>query len=110
MLPSDEEIGRQLQAALAAGELQASPFFGKPLPEEDGWAATPPALRLPFKLLKNAGYRPPEVGWFHQRARLRERVAAAPEGDERRRLQAELSALEQWLALRLERLRLSERL
>jgi hypothetical protein len=65
---------------------------------------------MPFKVLKNSGYKPPEIELFHRRARLAERVAAAADDAERQRLLAELGALEQAIALRLEGLRLNERL
>jgi hypothetical protein len=100
----DEEIARKLREAAASGELAAAKGYGQPLAEDEGWDATPDGLRMPFKILKNAGYAPPEVGLFHKRARLRAAVAAAT-GEEQVRLQQQLSALEQSLALRLEALR-----
>ena len=61
-------------------------------------------------MLKNAGYRPPEIGLFRRRAELATRVAAAADEAERLRLLHELGALERALALRLEGMRLSGRL
>jgi len=106
----DEEIGTHLQEAMASGELRGCEHFGRPLPDDEGWNATPQALRMPFKVLKNAGYRPPEIELFHRRARLAAQLADAPGETARQRLLGELAALEQALALRLEGLRLSERL
>lgn len=104
----DEEIARKLREAAASGELAAAKGYGRPLDEDDeGWHATPEALRMPFKILKNAGYAPPEVELFHERARLRAAVELATDADERQRLQRALSALEQSLALRLESLRVN---
>jgi hypothetical protein len=100
---TDDEIARHLQAAAASGELAGADSYGRPLAEDAGWQATPDGLRMPFKILKNAGYAPPELGLFHERARLREALAAA-EDTERARLQQRLSELEQALALRLESL------
>ena len=102
---TDEEIARHLAIAAASGELAAAESYGRPLAEDAGWEATPDGLRMPFKILKNAGYAPPEVGLFHERARLREAVAAATSEPERAALQQRLSELEQALALRLESLR-----
>lgn len=107
----DDEIGAHLAAALAAGELQRTAGWGKPLPELEGWADTPPALRMPFKILKDAGIVPPEVEMMRRRAELRAAVqdlerqaesgASAALLDARR----QLSELEQSIALRLESLR-----
>lgn len=101
----DEEIAHRLAEAAASGELRAAESYGKPLREAQGWAATPDALRMPFKILKDADFTPPEIELFHQRARLREALAAAADVAERERLQRELSLLEQRLSLRLEALR-----
>jgi hypothetical protein len=101
----DEEIAQHLQDALAAGQLKLAPSFGKPLPAVSGWDETPEALRMPFKILKDASVMPPEIALFHQRAELRERLASEPEGPERQALQRKLSELEQVIALRLEALR-----
>lgn len=103
----DDEIGRKLREAEASGELAAARNYGRPLEEDEGWAATPEALRMPFKILKDAGYAPPELALFHERARLRAAVAAATDAAEQQRLQQTLSELEQALALRLESLRLN---
>lgn len=109
-LIDEDEIARHLEQALASGELQGSPSFGRPLPDDPGWEATPVAFRMPFKVMKNAGYRPPEITLLRRRSELATAVQACPPGRERDRLQAELSDLEQALALRLESLRLSQRL
>jgi hypothetical protein len=106
----DEEIAQHLQEALASGELKGCKYFGKPLPEDAEYEATPEAFRMPFKVLKNAGYRPPEIGLFRRRAELAARVATAAGEAERLRLLDELGALERSLALRLEGMRLSGRL
>ncbi|MDN3919000.1 DnaJ family domain-containing protein [Roseateles violae] len=103
---TDEEIARHLQAAIASGELATAESWGRPLAEDAGWEATPEGLRMPFKILKNAGYAPPELGLFHERACLRAALAAAgDEGETQQRLQRELAELEQRIALRLESLR-----
>jgi len=101
----DEEIAHRLAEAAASGELQSAESYGKPLREAQGWDATPEALRMPFKILKDAGFAPPEIELFHERARLREALSAAVGAAEHERLQRELSQLEQKLSLRLEALR-----
>lgn len=102
----DQEIERRLQEAAESGELGRAKGYGKPLFDDPGWNSTPDALRMPMKILKDAGVPPPEIALFHQRARLRAAVDAATDPDERQRLQLELSQLEQMLALRLESLRI----
>lgn len=107
MPTQDEEIARHLREALASGELAAAKGFGQPLPEDEGWSATPESLRMPFKILKNAGFVPPEVELFQQRAALTAALETCQADDERRELQRKLSDLEQKIALRLEALRVN---
>ena len=49
MPTQDEEIARHLREALASGELAGTEGFGKPLPEDAGWDATPESLRMPLQ-------------------------------------------------------------
>lgn len=105
-MPDDDEIRRCLEAARASGELQAAPSWGRPLAQIEGWDETPPELRMPFKVLKDAGYRPAEVTLFHERAALRAAVSAEPDAARREQLQRQLVDLENKLALRLEALRM----
>jgi len=102
----DEEIARKLQQAADSGELAQAEGYGKPFPADPGWDATPEALRMPMKILKDAGVTPPEIGMFHERARLRLLIDAATDAGERDRLRRELFDLEQKIAVRLESLRL----
>jgi hypothetical protein len=103
----DEEIARHLKEAADSGELSRAEGYGKPLPDDPGWNATPEALRMPMKILKDAGAVPPEVEWFHERARLRAQIASITEPLEREALQRQLVELEQKIALRLEALRIN---
>ena len=105
MPTQDEEIARHLQEAAVSGELAQIAGYGKPLEEDAGWHATPEALRMPFKILKNAGYAPPEVELFKERAALAAALEQCNDPQEQRALQLRLSALQQRLALRLEALK-----
>jgi hypothetical protein len=105
----DEEIARHLQEALDAGELRQASSYGKPMGDMPGWDETPADLRMPFKILKDAGVAPPEIELFHRRARLRAELASAPAGAEREAVRRALSELEQVIALRLESLRAGSR-
>lgn len=105
----DEAIGQLIAQAYESGEIQSAESFGKPM-KADGFMETPGEFRMSFKVLRNAGAAPPELGLFHKRAELRETLARAVDADERRRLQQQLIELEQLLALRLEGMRVSGRL
>jgi Domain of unknown function (DUF1992) len=103
----DEEIARRLAEAAASGELSKAESYGKPLAETEGWNDTPEALRLPFKILKDAGVVPREVEMFRERAELTARLRHSTDADEQRALLQKLSELEQAIALRLEALRIN---
>ena len=103
----DEEIARHLKQAAASGELSHAKSYGKPFPDDAGWEATPQALRMPMKILKDCGAAPPEIAWFHERARLKAVIEASPDACERQKLQLKLVELEQKIALRLEALRIN---
>jgi hypothetical protein len=106
----DDEIARKIQQAADSGELRLAKDYGKPIPDDAGWNATPDALRMPMKILKDAGVAPPEIAMFRERARLREAIAAEPDVPRRAALRKQLIELEQHLALRLEALRVNARL
>src|SRR5262249_4951314 len=101
----DELIAVHIAEALRSGELQSAPSLGKPMPQAEGWDETPAEFRLPFKILKNAGVMPPEIELFHRRAALRRDLEQVSSELEREILQQRLSELEQFIALRLESMR-----
>lgn len=103
----EDEISRKLAEAERTGELRSAPSFGKPLAADAGWDMTPDELKMPFKILRNAGIVPPEVEQFHERARLREALQSAQDEDQRQVLRKQLTDLEQRLSLRLEALQRS---
>lgn len=103
----DEEIAHHLQQAAAAGELNQARDYGKRLAEDDGWNDTPEALRMPFKILKNAGIVPPEVEMFRERAALSASLSSCTDDTERRKFRQRLSEIEQTLSIRLETMRTS---
>ncbi len=107
MPTQDEEIARHLREALASGELAGTQGFGKPFAEDAGWDATPEALRMPFKILKNAGFVPAEVELFHERAALSASLESCKSEPELVDLRKKLGDLEQKIALRLEALRIN---
>jgi len=107
MPTQDEEIARHLREAAASGELAGIEGYGKPLPEVPGWDATPDELRMPFRILKNAGHAPPEIELFHQRAELVAALEATSDPAEQHALRGRLAELQQKIAVRLEALRRS---
>ncbi len=103
----DEQIAQSLRDSLRSGELQSASSWGKPLDLADGYAQTPEELRMAFKALKDAGFVPPEVETMKRIAALRQVIATDPEAPEAEAMRKRLSELQQHLALRLERLRVS---
>jgi hypothetical protein len=107
MATLDEHIAQSLREAQRNGELQSSPSWGRPLDLADGYAQTPEELRMGFKALKDAGLVPPEVETMKQIAALREVIASDPEAATADAMRRRLSELQQHLALRLEKLRVT---
>lgn len=102
----DDHIGQSLRDSEASGELRAAPSYGKPLHFGDGYDETPDALKMPMKILKDAGYAPPEVELMREIAALQQRLDSAG-GDEAalKPQRQQLAEMRQQLALRLEKLR-----
>ena len=64
---------QKIAEAIARGELDHLPGAGRPLDLDDD-ALIPEELRLAHRILRNAGYVPPEVETLNEIARL-ERIA-----------------------------------
>jgi hypothetical protein len=106
----EDHIGRALREIEASGELKSAPSYGKPLDFGDGYDETPDALKMPMKVLKDAGFAPPEVALMRQIAALQAQLEALAEGDPAARAQQQrLSEMRQQLALRMEKLRITGR-
>lgn len=58
----DELAEQKIAAALAAGELDDLPGKGQPLVLDDD-SMVPEHLRAGYRLLRNAGYVPPDMDW-----------------------------------------------
>ncbi|HEY1393107.1 MAG TPA: DnaJ family domain-containing protein [Methylibium sp.] len=100
----DELIAQGLSESEANGELRAAPSYGRPLDFGDGYDETPIELRMPFKVLKDAGFVPHEVTMLRELAELRRRLAAGVSAEEEPKLTRRISELQQDIALRLEKL------
>ena len=107
----EDDIGRHLAESERSGELRRAPSFGKPLQFGDGYDETPAEMRMPMKILKDAGVVPAEVEAMHEIAALQAELdtlaAAGADEDALRMLRQRLSERRQMLALRLEKLRTS---
>jgi hypothetical protein len=107
MATLDERIAQGLRDSERSGELRSAQCWGKPLDLDDAWAQTPEPLRMAFKALKDAGFVPPEVQTMQRIAALRQAIAADPDADDAGPMRARLAELQQQLALRLEKLRVT---
>jgi hypothetical protein len=103
----DDHIGQSLRESERTGELKAAPSYGKPLSFGDGYDETPDALKMPFKMLKDAGYAPPEVELMREIAALQATLDGLPDDAQTRPQRQRLAEMRQQLALRMEQLRSS---
>ena len=74
---------RRIAEAVARGEFDDLPGVGRPLVLDDD-TLIPESLRVAYRILKNAGYVPPEVEALHELRELERLVDASPDGEARR--------------------------
>jgi len=103
----EDHIGRSLAESEQSGELRAAPSYGKPLDFGDGYDETPAELRMPFKMLKDSGFVPPEIELMREIEALRTALAEAPDDANAVTRRQALADKQQQLALRMEKLRTS---
>jgi len=101
----EDHIGRHLADSEKTGELRSAASFGKPLDFGDGYEETPEALRMGFKVLKDAGFVPPEVELMQSIESLRQKLDGAPDAADAPADRLRLSELRQKLAIQMEQLR-----
>lgn len=90
----DAMCERHIQTAQQAGEFDNLPGAGKPLQLDDD-SAVPEELRTGYRLLKNAGYLPPELALRKDALTLRDLLAnTLPESAEHETLRRRLRMLE----------------
>ena len=94
----DALVERRIEAAIARGEFDDLPGAGRPLALDDD-PLLPAELRIAYRILKNAGYVPPELEQVAEVNRLLGAIARAELSDEARasgsrRLRALLLQLE----------------
>lgn len=78
MLLLDALAERRIEEARDAGELDNLPGAGQPLPEED-WSMVAEEERIGYRLLKNAGYLPPELELHREAVALALKLASRGE-------------------------------
>ena len=81
----------KIREAMARGEFDNLPGAGKPLALEDD-SLVPEDLRVPYKILKNAGCLPPEIELRKEIVTLKRLLFSIEEEGERRRKLRELDA------------------
>ncbi len=81
---------RKIREAMDRGEFEGLSGKGKPLDLSDG-PVVPPELRVAYKVLKNAGYLPPELELHNEIVRLRDLIAAVTDEGEKRARMKELN-------------------
>lgn len=82
----------RIREAMERGDLDDLPGAGRPLALEDD-SAVPEALRAAYRVLKNAGYVPPEIELRKQAIGLQGLLAAAIDQEERAQISKRLNAL-----------------
>ena len=101
----EDHIGRSLAQSEDSGELRLAKSFGKPLDFGDGYDETPDELRMGYKILKDAGYLPPEVELMREIEALAKEVDAAQDAATQTENRRRLADLRQKLAMQMERLK-----
>ena len=92
-----EQIAEQrIQEAMNRGELRDLPGEGRPLQLDDD-SAIPEELRVAYRILKNAGFLPPELQWRRELQEAEHLLQQLPES-ERSRARARLELLQLRLA------------
>ena len=84
---------QRIREAQARGELDGLPGAGKPLKLEEDNPFVPPELRMAYRVLKNAGFIPPEVELRRDIHSLEQLLACATDAGEQRQAARRLEAL-----------------
>ena len=90
---------QRIAEAIDRGELDDLPGAGRPLALDDD-PLVPAELRMAYRILKNAGFVPPDVEARKEAASLRALLAGATDEGERDRARSRLALLELQLEAR----------
>ncbi|MDQ8020832.1 MAG: DUF1992 domain-containing protein [Moraxellaceae bacterium] len=77
MLLFDLLAEQRITQALEAGAFDNLPGVGRPLPDEDDMSLVPAEQRMAWRILKNAGYIPPEISLHKEAVDIALQLAAA---------------------------------
>jgi hypothetical protein len=88
----EQIVERRIAEALARGEFDDLPGQGRPLEIEDE-RLVPEELRVAYRLMKNAGYLPDELGLFAELGSVEQLLREATRDDERAAASARLRLL-----------------
>jgi hypothetical protein len=99
VLSVDAVVEERIQEAMRRGDFDDLPGAGKPLDLDDD-PLVPPELRVAYRILKNAGFVPPEVHERREIAELEAALAEAADVAERKRALARLAVLRTHLGAR----------
>ncbi|MGD2141421.1 MAG: DUF1992 domain-containing protein [Burkholderiales bacterium] len=80
----DHLAERRIAEAIARGEFSGLPGEGAPLPADDA-ALVPEELRMAYRVLRNAGFVPPEVATLREIGDLERQLHQLPECEARSR-------------------------
>lgn len=92
-------VEERIQAAQQRGDFDHLPGAGKPLPVDDG-DLVPDEFRLAYRVLKNAGCSPPQLGVRKELTNLNMLLASVTDAHEARRIGRRMSVLAASLGLR----------
>lgn len=92
-------VEERIQEAMRRGDFDDLPGAGRPL-ELDDDALVPPEVRIGYRILKNAGFLPPELLERREIADLEASIAGLADVEERKRALAKLAVLRMRLGAR----------
>ena len=99
----EDHIARSIAHSQSSGELKAARGFGKPLDFGDRSQETPEEYRMAFKVLKDAGYVPPEVELMREIEALKQSLSETTSPEYMTEKMIRLAELRQKLAIWMER-------
>ena len=98
----DALVEERIQEALRRGDFDNLPGAGRPLALDDD-SLVPPEVRIAYRILKNAGFVPPEVLERREIAALEESIAGIADAVARQHALTKLALLRTRLGLRRSR-------
>ncbi len=93
MLLLDALVEQRIEGAIAAGEFDDLPGAGRPLALDDD-TLVPEELRVAYRILKNAGFLPPELKTRGEIASVEQLLRYAADDASRKRAVTRLALLE----------------